>query len=287
MKQRTPAEGKRRRRRRPRRQTVTRRARRGIYILPSVLTVCNVFAGFASIVAADQGEFMRAAVLLMLAAVLDNLDGRVARMTGTTSDFGVQFDSLADLISFGLAPAFLVYQWGMMSLGRVGWVAAFLFLICGAMRLARFNIQRGSDKNFFIGLPIPAAALVIATLVFYRPEPVSDTALAAAVLLLVLTLSGLMVSRLRYRSFKALDARGPWRSFLIVGLLALLLAAVAVEPQVSLLALALVYMLSGLMPRLSRERRLSWKARWLGQSPSAAGAGGAPGRGGGSDEPGR
>jgi CDP-diacylglycerol--serine O-phosphatidyltransferase len=254
-------------RRRPRRRSrleIGRRPRRGIYILPSLLTVGNVFAGFASIIAADQGQFMRAAILLMLAAVLDNLDGRVARLTGTTSDFGLQFDSLADLVSFGLAPAFLVYQWGMTALGRTGWVAAFLFLICGAMRLARFNTQPASDKSYFIGLPIPAAAIVIATLVFYWPEPIEDRPLAIATLLLVLMLAGLMVSRLRYRSFKSLDTSGPWRSFLVVGLLALLLAMVAVEPRVSLLALALLYMLSGLMPRLSRERRRSLWARWTG-----------------------
>jgi CDP-diacylglycerol--serine O-phosphatidyltransferase len=233
--------------------------------------VGNVFAGFAAIIAADQGQFMRAAVLLMLAAVLDNLDGRVARLTGTASDFGLQFDSLADLISFGLAPAFLVYQGGMTTLGRTGWVAAFLFLICGAMRLARFNTQPTSDKSYFIGLPIPAAAIVVATLVFYWPEPIQDPSLALAILLLVLILAGLMVSRLRYRSFKSLDTRGPWRSFLIVGLLALLLAAVAVEPRVSLLSLAMLYMLSGLLPRLSRERRRSLWARWFGGEARAPG----------------
>jgi CDP-diacylglycerol--serine O-phosphatidyltransferase len=258
-------------RRRARAPGADRPPRRGIYILPSLLTVGNVFAGFAAIIAADQGQFMRAAILLMLAAVLDNLDGRVARMTGTTSEFGLQFDSLADLVSFGLAPAFLVYQWGMTTLGRTGWVAAFLFLICGAMRLARFNTQPANDKSYFIGLPIPAAAIVVATLVFYWPEPIQDLPLAIAILLLVLTLSGLMVSRLRYRSFKSLDTRRPWRSFLIVGLLALLLATVAVEPRVSLLVLALLYMLSGLMPRLSRERRQNLWARWTGGEVSAPG----------------
>ena len=246
-----------------------RRPRRGIFILPSLLTVGNVFAGFAAIIAADQGQFMRAAILLMLAAVLDNLDGRVARLTGTTSEFGLQFDSLADLVSFGVAPAFLVYQWGMVTLGRTGWVAAFLFLICGAMRLARFNTLPVSDKSYFIGLPIPAAAIVVATLVFYWPEPIQDPSLAIATLLLVLTLAGLMVSRLRYRSFKSLDAGGPWRSFLIVGLLALLLATVAVKPRISLLALALLYMFSGLMPRISRDRRRSLWARWTGREARA------------------
>jgi CDP-diacylglycerol--serine O-phosphatidyltransferase len=165
----------------------------------------------------------------------------------------VQFDSLADVLSFGVAPAFLVFRWGMEGLGRWGWVASFLFLICGAMRLARFNIQpAGGDKRFFVGLPIPAAAMVVGAIIFYHPHPIVEPGLAAAVLVLVLLLSGLMVSRLRYRSFKSLDAGGKRRSFLIVGVLAVLVAAVVAEPQVALLSLSLLYMLSGLVPRRRR-----------------------------------
>jgi CDP-diacylglycerol--serine O-phosphatidyltransferase len=232
------------------------RARRGIFILPSLLTVGNVLAGYACIIAAQEGEFFRAALLLGAAAILDNLDGRVARATGTTSPFGVQFDSLADVLSFGVAPAFLVFRWGMEGLGRWGWVASFLFLICGAMRLARFNIQpSGGDKRWFIGLPIPAGAMVLGSMVLYHPEPITDLGLALAVLLLVLVLSGLMVSRLRYYSFKSVDARGKRRSFLMVALLAVVLAAVAAEPQVVLPAIASIYMLSGLVPRWARSRR--------------------------------
>ena len=232
------------------------RARRGIFILPSLLTVGNVLAGYASIIAAQQGDFARAALLLGAAAILDNLDGRVARATGTTSPFGVQFDSLADVLSFGVAPAFLVFRWGMEGLGRWGWVASFLFLICGAMRLARFNIQpSGGDKRYFIGLPIPAGAMVLGAIIFYHPEPITDVGLALAVLFLVLMLSGLMVSRLRYYSFKSVDARGKRRSFLIVALMAVVLAAVAAEPQVALLAISTTYMLSGLVPRRARSRR--------------------------------
>ena len=238
------------------------RARRGIFILPSLLTVGNVLAGYASIIAAQQGDFARAALLLGAAAVLDNLDGRVARATGTTSPFGVQFDSLADVLSFGVAPAFLVFRWGMEGLGRWGWVASFLFLICGAMRLARFNIQpSGGDKRFFIGLPIPAGAMVLGALVFYHPEPITDLGLAVAVLLLVLVLSGLMVSRLRYYSFKSVDARGKRRSFLTVALMAVVLAAIAAEPQIVLLAIATLYMLSGLVPRWARWRRAPARER--------------------------
>jgi CDP-diacylglycerol--serine O-phosphatidyltransferase len=238
------------------------RARRGIFILPSLLTVGNVLAGYASIIAAQEGDFARAGLLLGAAAVLDNLDGRVARATGTTSPFGVQFDSLADVLSFGVAPAFLVFRWGMEGLGRWGWVASFLFLICGAMRLARFNIQpSGGDKRFFIGLPIPAGAMVLGALVFYHPEPITDLGLAVAVLLLVLVLSGLMVSRLRYYSFKSVDARGKRRSFLTVALMAVVLAAIAAEPQIVLLAIATLYMLSGLVPRRARSRRAPARER--------------------------
>jgi CDP-diacylglycerol--serine O-phosphatidyltransferase len=198
----------------------------------------------------------RAAVLLLVSAILDNLDGRVARLTGTTTEFGVQFDSLADIISFGVAPAFLAHQWGMTTLGRAGWVVSFLFVICGAMRLARFNIQPLSDKRFFVGLPIPAAALILGSLVFYRPQPVTDPLLGLAVLLLVLTLAGLMVSRLRYPSLKQVDAGGR-RSFLVVALIALLLGGIALDPQVAFMALAVIYLLSGLVPRrsLAAERR--------------------------------
>ncbi|MCZ6650615.1 MAG: CDP-diacylglycerol--serine O-phosphatidyltransferase [Acidobacteria bacterium] len=253
------------------------RARRGIFILPSLLTVGNVLAGYAAIIAAQQNEFARAALLLGVAAVLDNLDGRVARATGTTSSFGVQFDSLADVLSFGVAPAFLVFRWGMESLGRWGWVASFLFLICGAMRLARFNIQpAGGDKRFFIGLPIPAAAMVVGAIIFYHPQPIVEPGLAVSVLVLVLLLSGLMVSRLRYRSFKSLDARGKRRSFLIVGLLALLLAAVVAEPQVALLSLSLLYMLSGLIPRRRRSRHSGAPATAAQDGAALADAGTGP-----------
>ncbi|MFQ5767927.1 MAG: CDP-diacylglycerol--serine O-phosphatidyltransferase, partial [Acidobacteriota bacterium] len=201
-----------------------RRARRGIYLLPSLLTVGNLFAGYWCIVVAERGEFGLAGLLLIVAGILDNLDGRVARVTGTATAFGLQFDSLADAVSFGVAPAFMVYMWGMQPLGRLGWLGSFLFVVCGAMRLARYNIQVLPDKRFFAGLPIPAAALVIATLTFYRPRPILDQPLAAAVLILVLTLSGLMVSRLRYPSFKGLDGKAGRHSFLRVALLALLLA---------------------------------------------------------------
>jgi len=142
--------------------------RRGVSLLPSLFTLANLFCGWSCVVHAMRGEFATAAPFIGVAVVLDMLDGRIARMTGTTSDFGLQLDSLADLISFGMAPAVLAFQWGLNPLGRIGWAVGFLYLTAAALRLARFNIQVNTDKRYFIGLPSPAAAgLVAAAVVFF------------------------------------------------------------------------------------------------------------------------
>lgn len=139
---------------------------RGIYILPNLITSGSLFAGFYSIAATYNGQFEKAAMAIIAGVVLDGLDGRVARMTRTTTRFGVEYDSLADLVSFGVAPAFLVYGWALSQFGRWGWLAAFLFLICGALRLARFNVQINTvEKGQFNGLPIPAAATFVASII--------------------------------------------------------------------------------------------------------------------------
>ena len=136
-----------------------RRLRRGVYLLPSLMTLGNLFCGYACIVYAMRGEYETAAPFIGIAMVLDTLDGRIARMTGSSSEFGLQFDSLADVISFGIAPAILTFSWGLTSLGRWGWAAGFVYVTAAAMRLARFNIQSGSvDKKYFVGMPSPAAA---------------------------------------------------------------------------------------------------------------------------------
>src|SRR6187549_2141726 len=154
----------RRNRRRP-------RLRRGVALLPSLFTLGNLFCGYACVVYAMRGEFETAAPFIGFAVVLDMLDGRIARLTGTESDFGREFDSLADVISFGIAPAILSFAWGLQPLGRLGWLAGFLFLTAAAMRLARFNIQSamGGDKRYFVGMPSPAAAAVPAATVFAYP----------------------------------------------------------------------------------------------------------------------
>jgi len=224
------------------------RFRRGAS-LPSVITSVNLFFGLLSLVKAIQGEYEFAALFVGLAVLLDGMDGLVARLTGTSSDFGREFDSLSDLISFGVAPAVLAYRWALSELGRPGIVATFGFVLCGALRLARFNIQASvSDRRFFIGLPVPAAASAVASLVYYYPRPVQDPDLGALVWLLLVTLSVLMVARLRYRSLKELDWRAR-RPYLVLLTPTLILLAIFAWPQPVLLAISFLYVLSGVVPR--------------------------------------
>lgn len=235
-----------------------------VYILPNLLTTGNLFFGFYSIVKSLNGKFELAAVAILLAGIFDLLDGRVARLTKGTSNFGVQYDSLCDLVSFGLAPAFLMYQYGLHTLGRVGWIACFLFLACGALRLARFNVQSalGKASGDFVGLPIPMAAGVLACFVALL-EDLSEWAvtgswlqdlivslaknerLRVAVMIIVGPLLAFgMVSNLPYRSHKAIRIRGI-KSFRLLVLFVLVTALVAVEPQLLGFALFLAYALSG------------------------------------------
>lgn len=231
-------------RRRPRHP---RRFRRGAYLLPSLLTMGNMFCGYACVVFAMRGAFAPAAVFIGFAIILDMLDGRVARMTGTASAFGVEFDSLADVISFGLAPAILAFTWGLESFGRLGWAAGFLYLSAAAIRLARFNIQTGlnQDKRYFVGMPSPPAAGVTAATVFAYPYGL-DGNLAFLALPMVLVPAFLMVSTIRYRSFKTLDL-GTRRSYRNLILVALVIAAIASHPQITLVTMAYLYLASGLI----------------------------------------
>jgi CDP-diacylglycerol--serine O-phosphatidyltransferase len=219
--------------------------RRGASLLPSLFTTGNLFLGFWAIVRSLHGQFGEAAPLLGWAIVLDMLDGRIARLTGTTSEFGGELDSLADAISFGVAPALLVYCWAFESVPRVGWICAFLFVMCGVFRLARFNVQRHSvDGRYFVGLPIPMAAAQIAALVHFDPLPISLKAQALLVVALVSTLALLMVSTLRYHSFKGVDLRKRRSYLTVLGILTLLLP-IALFPEYALLGLASAYALSG------------------------------------------
>ena len=229
-----------------------------MHLLPSLFTVGNIFCGYVSIVRATMGEYELAALLILIAAVLDALDGRVARITGTSSEFGLQFDSIADVISFGVAPAVLSFSWSLSTFGRVGWTVSFIFVICGAMRLARFNIQTThQDRRFFVGMPIPAAACIVATTIYAHPEAPdaeSDPLIGVMLLLLVLLVSFLMVSRLRYRSFKDLDLRSR-RSYKYLLIPAALLGIAALHPQVVMMLAGFVYLLSGMLPRLGTARQ--------------------------------
>ena len=197
-----------------------RRFRRGVYLLPSLFTLGNMFCGYACVVYAMRGEFETAAPFIGFAIVLDILDGRIARLTGTASDFGLQFDSLADVVSFGIAPAILSFSWGLQPLGRLGWAAGFLFVTAAAMRLARFNIQAAGagDKRYFAGMPSPAAAAVPAATVYAYPSGLVDYREALPALAMVLVPAMLMVSTIRFRSFKTIDlqARRPYRVLLLI-----------------------------------------------------------------------
>jgi len=232
-----------------------RRFRRGAYLLPSMFTLANMFSGYACIVYAMRGELEKAAPLIGLAIIVDMLDGRVARMTGTTSQFGVEFDSLADVISFGVAPAIMAFQWGLQPLGRLGWAAGFVFVAGAAIRLARFNIQTGSvDKKYFVGLPSPAAAAVPATTIFLYPQGFRSPLEAVAVLALVIVPGLLMVSTVRFYSFKTLDLQSR-RAYPVLALLALGLALLSAH-EIMLVVIAYAYMISGpVMWAWSRLRR--------------------------------
>lgn len=224
--------------------------RRGIYLLPSAFTVANVFCGFYSIISSIRGELALAGILIGIGILLDTLDGRVARMANASSEFGKEFDSLADQVSFGVAPMILAFQWGLNLWPRMGWLIGFLFVICGAMRLARFNTQDlATDRRFFVGLPIPAAAGVVASLVYRFPEPMGSRSEALAILVLVTLLSFLMVSKLRYYSFKDFDIKKRHPNLVIL-FLALLIVAVFTHPQAMLLLMASGYLASGLILKI-------------------------------------
>jgi CDP-diacylglycerol--serine O-phosphatidyltransferase len=231
----------------------SRHLRRGIYLLPTLFTVGNMFCGFSSVVQSSAGKLESAALMIVLAAVLDGLDGRIARLTGTTSAFGIEFDSLADIVSFGLAPALLAYYWGFGP-GRIGWSLAFLYVVCAAMRLARFNIQTVAvDKRYFVGLPSPMAGTVLACIVFAFPQPPQARWASAALAGLAFGVAILMVSRVRYHSFRAIDLRNR-RSYIYVLPIAVVLVAITLHPKYVLLALSWGYLISSPLFYV-RERR--------------------------------
>ncbi|HIE06653.1 MAG TPA: CDP-diacylglycerol--serine O-phosphatidyltransferase [Desulfarculaceae bacterium] len=237
---------------------------RGVYLLPNLFTMGNLFCGFFAIISAIKGDYGLAATAIIVANLFDILDGKVARMMNATSRFGMEFDSLADLVSFGVAPGLLIFLWSLSSFGRLGWLAAFLFVACGALRLARYNVQaETTEKGTFNGLPIPAAASMAATTVLIC-EHIGATGIESNVVLLLLCygLAFLMVSNVKYPAFKEsiFSGRAP---FVALVMLAVVFIVVAAEPQISLFFIALIYTLSGPVKSLLQLTGLM-KKRTLG-----------------------
>jgi CDP-diacylglycerol---serine O-phosphatidyltransferase len=233
-----------------------RRFRRGVYLLPSLFTLGNMFCGYACVVYAMRGAFETAAPFIGIAIVLDMLDGRIARLTGTSSEFGLEFDSLADIISFGIAPAILCFAWGLAPLGRLGWAAGFLFVTAAAMRLARFNIQSAAtDKRYFVGMPSPAAAAVPAATVYAFPYGLHDSLGALPALAIVIVPAVLMVSTIRFRSFKTIDLQSR-RPYTVLIVIAAGLMLITTHPRYVLMVTAYAYLASAFVGlALARLRR--------------------------------
>lgn len=229
---------------------------KGIYLLPNLFTTSALFAGFYAITGAINGHFEVAVIAIFIAMVLDGLDGRVARMTNTQSEFGAQYDSLADLVSFGVAPAAVAYAWGLSSLGKLGWIIAFVYATCGALRLARFNVQHSTaDKRYFQGLASPAAAALVAGFIWVLVDNQISGPAAVYSLMAVTTFAGLlMVSNIRYHSFKELNFTGKV-PFVVAVIVMLVLALVYVAPPLVIFIGCLVYALSGLALTASLLRR--------------------------------
>ena len=223
----------------------TRRFQRSVYLLPSMFTVGTLFCGYSCIVYAMRADYATAAVFVGVATVLDVLDGRIARLAGAASEFGGEFDSLADVISFGVAPAVLVFAWGLEPLGRLGWAVGFLYVTATALRLARFNVQIANpDKRYFVGMPSPAAAGVLVATVFAWPDGFGIPQAPVVALAMVLVPALMMVSRIRFRAFGALTLR-PRSSFLVLLQFSVLIAAIAVQPEPVLFIMAYSYLVSG------------------------------------------
>jgi CDP-diacylglycerol--serine O-phosphatidyltransferase len=233
--------------------------RRGVFLLPSLLTVGNLFCGYACVVYSTRSDFDTAALFIGIAMILDTLDGFFARLTKATSAFGVELDSLADVVSFGLAPAILAFTWGLWPLHRLGWAAGFLYVTATAMRLARFNVQTTTttapvDKRYFVGMPSPAAAAVIASTVYLYPYGLQEQHKALPALAMVLVPALLMVSTIRFRSVKAMDV-GWTRSYLRLFLAVGIFVAIVSQPRYMLVVLSYSYTLTALLLWAYRKAR--------------------------------
>ena len=231
-----------------------------IYVLPNLLTTTNMFFGVMSIIFAIRGEYSFGSYASVAAAGFDLLDGRVARLTDTTSDFGAEYDSLCDLVSFGMAPALIMYLWALQPFGRIGWLASFVFVACGALRLARFNVQKADESSHFQGLPIPMAAGIVASSVLCFKHLEVDASRNWLLLFMTFLLGLTMVSQFRYKSFKDLNLKKkqPF-PYLVLGVMVLIL--VAVRPEIMLFALFFGYALLGAAIGVLQKTRKSKKRK--------------------------
>lgn len=237
---------------------------KGIYLLPNLFTTAALFSGFYAIIAGMTGDFQAAAIAIVVAGVFDALDGRIARMTNTSSAFGVEYDSLSDMVSFGLAPALVMFNWALAPIGKLGWATAFVFSACAALRLARFNTQVGSvDKTYFVGLSSPPAAGLLAGMVWVGHDVEVGTELTILAAIITLVAALLMVSNVKYFSFKTIDLKGrvPFVAILIV---VALFTLFAIQPDVVLFSMAVTYGMSGPLLWLWRRRRPTQKNEEIG-----------------------
>jgi CDP-diacylglycerol--serine O-phosphatidyltransferase len=218
----------------------------GIYLLPNLFTTASLFAAFYSIVASFKGQYEVAVIAIFIGMVADGLDGRIARLTNTQSEFGAQYDSLSDMVTFGVAPALLLYSWTLHQLGKVGWLVAFIYTAAVALRLARFNTQlETADKRYFQGLACPAAAAIVASFVWFCQQNYFHHALFSILTAVIAVISAaLMVSNVRYYSFKEIDFKGKV-PFLYLLLMVILFVAIAANPSVVLVTSSAIYALSG------------------------------------------
>lgn len=225
--------------------------RKGVYILPNSLTLCGMFFGFYAILASFNANYVHAGWSILIASIFDGLDGWVARLTNSTTKFGIELDSLSDLVAFGAAPAVMMYSWSLQSYGRVGWAVSFLFVACGALRLARYNIQMGStEKKFFTGLPIPAAAGVLASVVIFHYNQIGgDAEKNMLILSLTLVLGLLMISTLRFHGAKEINFKKR-KPFWMLATIVIMIVVIVAHPPIALFAFAMAYLTWGIIENL-------------------------------------
>lgn len=245
--------------------------KKGIYVLPSLFTSASLFGGFYAIIAAIQGRYETAAVAILLSSVFDALDGKIARVTQTSSHFGAEYDSLSDLVAFGVAPAVLSFQWALQPFGRLGWLACFMFVICGALRLARFNVQKDHvGSSYFKGLPIPgAASLIAATVLFCTELEVEPGSQNILMIVMMYVLSFLMVSTIEYISLKKFELKKQ-RPFNVLVSIILFLIVIAYKPKIMLFLILAAYVVSGPLLSIFRHRQKVSEARVLSEETPQA-----------------